>query len=212
MTFRWADKKIFPLMNIRTSIRDSKIDMDDTINGIVRKAKRIEHRLGHMTLMSDGKLEKVSKIYSNCYLSYLVTREGCFNISRGDTDRFYWGNGKNFFDSEPYFIDGHGEVYIGSQLIDQLTFKLKGHTSFAQAYNQPLFTIEGLYKQKEVNTTIGFFRERENIEGKIRFLEQFLDKTDKSGYMPRDMIVKNDRLRLKLLEKHYRDNLDFYSS
>ncbi len=109
---------------------------------------------------------------------------GCFNISRGDTDRFYWGDGKNFFDSEPYFIDG-GDVYIGSQLVDLLTLRLEGHVSFAQAYKQPLLTIEKLYHQNKVSTT-GFFRERENTKGKIQFLEQFLDETNKSGHMPRE--------------------------
>ena len=196
-------------MNLITRIRDSKIDMDDTINDIVRKAKRIEHGLGNMILMSDGKLQKISKLRPYSYLN-LITKEGCFNISRGDTDRFYWRDGKNFFDSEPYFIDNFGEIYIGSQLIDPLTLKPKGHVSFAQAYKQPLLTIEGLYQQNKVSATTGFFRVKENSEGKIQFLERFLDETDKSGYRPRDMIV-NGRLRLKLLEEHYKNNVEVYA-
>ena len=100
------------------------------------------------------------------------------------------GRWKKFFHSIPYFVQG-GRVFIGHQIVEPDTF----------------LTVQGLYKKNGIKDVIGFLKPRENIEGKVEFLEGYLDRTDKSGYQSKDMVVKNDRLRLKLMENHYQNYL-----
>jgi len=193
----------FPIMNLITYIKDSKFGEFDTVSGIARKAKRMESGLGKVLLMSDGELIKGHN-------PNLIIKSGCFNIASGDIERFYWGDGNNVFNSEPYFIKEE-KVFIGGMLVDRATSKYSKHTSFANLYQKPLLTIEGLYKQNKTKINVGIINKKENVSGKIEFLERFLDKADKSGYKPKDMLAKNPKLRLGLLENHYRLNADYYA-
>lgn len=205
---------VFPIMNLRTginlrtAIKQPGFDEDDTI----KKIKKIEKGLGDVMLMSDGKLKKG-------FNKNLITRIGEFNISRTDTDRFYWGRGNV---SDAYFVNENGEVFLGHQLIKtkplleiwadwSITLEPAGHHSFAEMYSQSMFNLKGLYKKHKIKQTKGFFSPKENIDGKINFLENFLDLADESGFRPKEMVVKNPILRLKLLEQHYKNHADFYA-
>lgn len=200
---RTPTRRVIPLMNLRTSLKESGFDEWDSVSGIVRNAKKIEGAIGDMILYSDGSLKKG-------YNPDLVREKGCFNISEGDTKRFYWGDGEGFFNSDPYFVE-NGRVLIAHQMVDSVTYQPKGSMSRFSMFDKPIFNLSGLYKNHDIKQEVGFFNSRENIEGKIEFLESFLDRRDKSGFKPKDMLVKNPKLRLKLLEGHYQRNANLYA-
>lgn len=197
-------KNIIPLMNLRTSLRESGFDEWDSINGVVNNAKKLENVLGNVILHSDGSLKKG-------YNTELISQKGCFNISEGDTKRFYWGDGNGFFNSDAYFVDNTGKVFIAHQMVDSVSYAPKGSISKFSIFDKPIFNLNGLYKNNGIKNEVGWFDQKENIKGKVDFLEDFLYREDKSGFKPKDMLIKNLNLRLKLLEIKYLKDASLYA-
>ncbi len=204
-------KSIFPIINLKISI---SVNLDDSnykdlheffnFNESLSSVERIKKSTSEeMILMSNGELRKGRN-------DDLVNGFGDFRITQGSTGRFYWGDRKNFIDSEPYFFYDNS-VLLGVELFNPLTLEKVGKISFVENYVSSMYNISALYKRNGIGEHKGLFR-RENVKGKSRFLEHFLSKEDKSGYLPKDMAVNNKKLRLKLLENHYLRNIDHYSS
>lgn len=185
-------KKVIPIMNVSTQLRESGFDSKDRVEGIVNFGKKLEDSLGHMILYSDGSLKRG-------YNPDLISEKGKFNISQNDYGRFYFGD--NFFNSIPFgFKDG--KVEIGLKMKDQSWFEI---------YKTPIFTLSGLYKHHKIPEIIGLFKKEDNSQRKIKFLENFLGIKDKSGFQAKDMLVKNNELRLKLLENKYKNEAELYA-
>lgn len=189
---RLLETKPFPVMNVRTDIQDRELERTDDLKRIVNHAYKIEGFLGDMVLYSDGSLREGSS-------PDLITKKGVFSVPDDvwDTPRFYWENGGD----TPYSIRD-GTPFLGYEYSDG-SFR-----SFATMGDKPVFNLEGLYKHKGVSRT--FFTQA-SPDRKIAFLEDFLVRKDKSGFTPKDTLVKNPKARLKLLENHYRNTAEWYS-
>lgn len=184
-----SQQKRFPIMNLKTDILDGTPSERDSIRDIVRDARKLDPVLGQMVAYSDGSLERG-------FNPDLVRRKGCFKISRDDTPRFHWGDEEDYLNSLPYRIKSNGQI-----------FYKPGFSMF----ERPVFNLGGLYRNHGIKDRVGVFRPQDNVDGKTRFLEDFLDMRDKSGYRPKDMLAKNPKLRLKLLEANYDRNAELYA-
>ncbi len=187
--------KNFPLVNLKTSLNERGFNDKDTITGLIKEFKKIEDVLGEVILYSNGLLKKG-------YDYNLIQLEGEFNISKWE-NRFYWGNKENFFNSEPYFVKS-GDVFIGYQRIDLVRYNLRDSISRFNIFKKPIFNIEGLYKNYGVKEKIGFLNSKENLNGKLNFLEDFLNLENKE-------FIKDPILRLKFLEENYLKNALLYA-
>lgn len=192
-------------MNIETRIGKSSFNHIDYVGQRAVQLRTITiPQEGLKVIMSDGEIKEG-------FEPNLMTRRAVFDNNSCDLQRFYCGDGKNFFISQPYFFD-EDKIFVGYKQKSKLTLKLKPHISTFKLYQRPVFTIDGLYKENGVKESVGFFKKRDNKIGKINFLEQYLTLKDKSGFKPCDMIVKNQNLRLKLLEINYVNKADYYAS
>jgi len=197
------DKKAIQVMNIFTEIKDGKPDSRDEIRNLLKVAKRIESVLGNVILHSDGSLKKGHN-------PHLITKRGVISISRSDEERFFWEDGSDFFNSEPFFKEGN-QFFLGSQIVDATSYKTTGCRSFAQHYKSPVFTLKGLYLNNKLKIIAKTLSTWDRTQTKINFLEDMLDDADKSGFQIKDSLVKNQKTRLKLLENHYKNNAEIYA-
>jgi hypothetical protein len=194
-------KRTYPVMNLYIGIKDSDKSIkssfceEDTIDTILRKINKIKSFLGNVILYSDGKIKKG-------FNKYLIIKEGCFNVSINNIDAFYWEDGNNPFNYEHFFIKDN-ELYLGDLLIEDLSYEKSNSYKAIVVTKKPIYNLYGLYRKNKIPN--------KNTKRKIEFLENLLNKKDKSGYMPKDMLTKNKELRLRLLEQNYRNNAMYYA-